>query len=266
MTQRGGSIRGVVFDLFHTLVDPEDFRPPGFLRAAFAAELLGVDPEHFTGYWRGTSSERLRTRITLRGILSNYVGNEGLQVSGAKLDEIDREMCRFQHRAIAEPRGEVLEVLTQLKRLGLCLGLLSNTEEGEVRTWASSPLAGLFDSACMSFEIGFAKPEAEAFIEVARCLGIPTRDCAFVGDGGSDELKGAKNAGFGLVVFMRGFVRSNGLRTESELPELAAQADVTIDSLQELVGLFADRGSPIREQKGSKTSRDSAKGARRRRS
>lgn len=247
MTRPERGIRGVVFDLFHTLVDPEDFRPPGFVRAAFAAEGLGVDPQHFTSYWRGTSSERLLTRITLKGILSNYVESEGLQVTSAKLDEIDREICAFQHRAIAEPREEVLEVLVQLRGLGLRLGLLSNTEEGEVRTWATSPLAAQFDSACMSFEIGFAKPEPEAFREVARCLGIPTQDCAFVGDGGSDELQGAKEAGFGLVVFMSGFVRSNGLRSESELSELAAHADVTIDSLQELVGVFADQDSPIKE-------------------
>lgn len=46
-----------------------------------------------------------------------------------------------------------------------------------------------------------------------RLGGVAAGRAVFVGDGGSNELTGAKAAGFGLVVFMRGFVVRNGLRT-----------------------------------------------------
>jgi len=60
----------------------------------------------------------------------------------------------------------------------------------------------------------------------------------FVGDGGDQELEGAKAASFGRVVFMRGFVSRNGLRTPSELASTQTHADTTVDALEELVSLF----------------------------
>jgi len=38
-------IKGVVFHLFHTLVDPEEFRPPEFSRARFTAEFFDCPSE-----------------------------------------------------------------------------------------------------------------------------------------------------------------------------------------------------------------------------
>lgn len=230
-------MKAIVFDLFHTLVDPEDFRPPEFLRATFAAEAMGVDPDHFTAYWRGRLDDRMRRRLTIRTILDNYIDDGGHQVDSAILDKIDKEMCVFQHQAIMEPREEVIRSLQNLRQSGLRLGLLSNTEEGEMRTWSSSPLADLFDVICMSFEIGYTKPEIEAFAAVTELLGVPISESAFVGNGGHDELVGAKDAGFGLVVFMRGFVANHGT-SEEELAVFSAQADATIDSLEELQGLL----------------------------
>ncbi len=45
-------------------------------------------------------------------------------------------------------------------------------------------------------------------------------------------------AGFGCVVFMKGFVSNNGLQTAAEVASLQKMADTSIDSLQELVLLL----------------------------
>jgi len=46
-----GVLRAVVFDLFHTLVDPEEFRPRDFDRAGRVAEILGLDSAAFRLFW-----------------------------------------------------------------------------------------------------------------------------------------------------------------------------------------------------------------------
>src|SRR5207247_11199390 len=56
--RRTRSPRYIVFDLFHTLVDPEDFRPKGFLRSERVATMLGVDPKAFSSYWSDTLALR----------------------------------------------------------------------------------------------------------------------------------------------------------------------------------------------------------------
>ena len=114
------------------------------------------------------------------------------------------------------------------------LGLLSNAEEREVRSWPQSPLAPFFNSASFSFETGKLKPELSAYHAVLRGLGADAASCAFVGDGGARELVGARSAGFGRIVFMRAFVSKDGLCTQKELEEYAAQSDEVTDNFSEL--------------------------------
>jgi len=47
----------VVFDLFHTLVDPEDFRPRDFDRLEQVSGVLGVALEPFRRFWEGELAE-----------------------------------------------------------------------------------------------------------------------------------------------------------------------------------------------------------------
>jgi putative hydrolase of the HAD superfamily len=118
------------------------------------------------------------------------------------------------------------------------LGLLSNCDEREFREWPHSLLAPLFDAVCASYRIGHAKPSLRAYEIVLSMLETKASRGIFVGDGGSGELEGAKESGFGQVVFMKGFVSKNGLRTPSELASLQQIADKSIDSLKELVLLL----------------------------
>lgn len=68
----------------------------------------------------------------------------------------------------------------------------------------------------------------------SRKLGTSASQAACVGDGGSSELEGARKAGLGRVLFMRGFVSHNGLRNAAEFETFRRIADVSVDSLQEL--------------------------------
>lgn len=100
----------------------------------------------------------------------------------------------------------------------------------------------MFDAVCFSHELAVMKPHPESYEAVLRLLGVPAALTAFVGDGGSDELLGARRTGFGLVVFARGDAHSTAsTRWAERATTLARQADATIGSLSQLAPLLACR-------------------------
>jgi putative hydrolase of the HAD superfamily len=226
----------VVFDLFHTIVDPEDFRPKNHRRAEQVAKLLRVDATKFSSYWSKTLSIRNTSRsMTPIHLVEQFLAKEGLSRDKELLAKVDYELGQFQDMALLNPRPEIVSALRSLRDQGLKLGLLSNCDSREVRQWPNSPIAPLFHSACFSYDIGVVKPEARAYQTVLERLGEIGKRTVYVGDGGSNELQGAKAAGVKLTVFMEGFVASNGLRTPDEIQEFRRAADITILRLEELV-------------------------------
>jgi putative hydrolase of the HAD superfamily len=226
----------IVFDLFHTIVDPEDFRPKDHRRAEQVVKLLRVDAAKFSSYWSKTLSTRNTSRsVTPIHLVEQFLAKEGLTRDREVLAKIDYELGRFQDMALLNPRPDVVSALRSLRDQGLKLGLLSNCDSREARQWPNSPIAPLFHSACFSYDIGVVKPDARAYETVLERLGEIGKRSVYVGDGGSNELQGAKAAGIKLTVFMEGFVASNGLRTPDEIQRFRRVADVSIHRLEELI-------------------------------
>ena len=69
---------------------------------------------------------------------------------------------------------------------------------------------------------------------MAEQLRIEPGESVYVGNGSSDELAGARRAGFGYVVHCNVFDRSNGLVEQEEQLRRASQADTTVDTVDEL--------------------------------
>ena len=224
----------VVFDLFHTLVDPEDFRPKGFFRGVVAAQICGFQEQSFLRYWEQTSAERNTTPLPTEGWLQRYAEQVGADVPPAAVAGAAEVLSRYQTRAILQPRRQVTIAIGALREKGVRLGLLSNAHTGEAAAWASSPLAPLFDVACFSCCIGAAKPDAAAYGAVLARLGVRAEEAVFVGDGLNDELVGAKDAGFRRVIAATWFISRNGLRSPAEVERLKSQADAWIDDMDEL--------------------------------
>ena len=239
-------IRCVVFDLFHTLVDPDAHRPEGFVRSHKIAEVLGIaEADEFSRWWRRMEAQRhvdgsKRVVQYADEYLLEHTGRRCTPEQTARISDIWGQM---HDRALLKPRDDVLSALRGLRERGVKLGLLSNIDEREAVNWASSPLSPLFDATCMSFQIGHSKPSREAYSCVLSRLGAEAPSSAYVGDGNHDELRGARDAGFGLVVFMKGFVSREGERRPEEMRRRESVADATIMSLGELLQLL-DRPRP----------------------
>ncbi len=231
--------RFVVFDLFHTLVDPEDFRPKEFRRAVAVSETLGFEKGEFIPYWKSTEATRLTSSRPETELLMEFAARKGIRLTEDELRTADEALGKYTGLALMKPRKEVLDFLAVLPKTGRSLGILSNTVPSDARLWPQSPLVRFFDASVFSHELGHAKPDREAYEAILSRLGADPPSTAFVGNGGHDELAGAKKVGFGRVIFMKRFVATNGLWGESELGEFARQADATatdFDGLAVLLG------------------------------
>jgi putative hydrolase of the HAD superfamily len=231
----------VVFDLFHTLVDPEDFRPRDFDRVERVAAVLGVEAGPFAGYWQGQLRELVVCPDRPSDRAAAYALARGLPVSRAQWEAVDGILGRYQDLALEEPRPEVLGALRALRRGGMRLGLLSNAHERDLRAWERSPLRPLLDAAVFSCFAGHAKPTPEAYGAALAGLGVAPGRAAFAGDGGSGELEGARRYGFGLVVLVSGPALRSGLRDALEVALLEAEADLHVTGVEDLPALLLDR-------------------------
>ncbi len=189
-------IKGICFDLFHTLVDVGQV--PDHI-GRYTADILGIDREQ----WNRAcfSHEHDITRPT-----SHYDSvkkmarslNPAIPEALIQAAVSDRQ-ARFDH-SLTVVADDVLNILGQLRAQGYRLALISNASSGEVHAWPRSPLATLFDSAIFSCDVGARKPQADIYHAALNSLGLEASQCLFVGDGGSDEHVGAGRVGLQCVL------------------------------------------------------------------
>jgi putative hydrolase of the HAD superfamily len=234
-------IEAVVFDLLYTLVHPGSY-PGGADRIDWLAEILGVDRDALVARWAAFEPELEAGRASAgRGGLGpeltwvNRVAAElGGTVSDSDLARIDAEWDFARRAVLLDPPPSTLETLRALRAHGILLGILSNTHALELRAWDRSPLAPLFDVVGLSHEIGACKPAPAAYQHVLEALGVSASRTAYVGDGSSDELAGARGVGFRFVVLAERAARRSA---PSDLPRLREQADASVRTLHDLVPL-----------------------------
>ena len=229
-----------VFDLFHTLVDPERHRPSGFQRVATVAEVCGVDLERFTAFWSATYVERETTPIDLVALVERFCKTERGQLTADERASVDEILGKFQDESLRAPGHGMVDLVSKLARRRP-IGVLSNCHEREVRCWAESPLARHVSVFGRSYDIGAMKPDRRPYEWMVTQLQIEPRKSVYVGNGSSDELAGARRAGFGHIVHCNIFDRNNGLVESEEQLRRARQADTTVDTLNELDEVLAIR-------------------------
>ena len=118
----------------------------------------------------------------------------GVDPSAARLERA----CAIRlssEREFMAPRHAAIDVLTALKAGGVGIGVLSDCTHELVVHWPGLPFAPFVDAAVFSIETGKRKPDPAMYAEVCGRLGVVAADCLYVGDGGSNELTGARAAG-----------------------------------------------------------------------
>lgn len=225
------SINAVFFDLFHTLVDVAG--APG-ASGRYTADILGVDRQAWNAACFGDLHEisRPTEHVEVVRVLAHSI-DPSIPMVRIEQAAVERQR-RFDHALMCiEP--QVVAVLDGLRTRGFKLGLISNASSGEVRAWGQSPLAPLFDRAIFSCECGLRKPDPAIFRHALAELGVCARESLFVGDGGSDEHRGAGRAGLYPVLLTR-YLRGPG--SGKKRAERLRWAKREIGALDELPGMI----------------------------
>lgn len=185
----------MLFDLYETLITEVRGDQLPSRVVATVGDLLGISNDAFGERWRALRAARITTRLPLDKALEKICSDFGHQSPDGVVAALAADRQREKDLLFVAIDPGVEAMLQDLRRLGLRVGVISNCSVEEVAAFDTSPLAPLADEAIWSFAVGLAKPDPAIYREACHRLGVEPTQAVFVGDGGSDELRGAATAG-----------------------------------------------------------------------
>jgi putative hydrolase of the HAD superfamily len=185
-------IGAVLFDLFETLVTESHYAPT---RASSLGPALGLDPAAYKPQWKARRPLVVLGRLSFADALTEI----SRALIGRVNEDAVRHACEQRLRekvaAFALRDHDVEHMIRELRARSIRLGVISNGFAEDVHPWPTWPLASEFECRVFSCEAGLAKPDPEIYRKAMRELGVEPATTVYVGDGGDDELAGAKQAG-----------------------------------------------------------------------
>lgn len=206
----------VIFDLFGTLVD--NMPHEEFERAlARMADIVGAPAEGLIRGWSTTWPLRSVGKLPDPASAIRYICNQlGVEPSDEQVQQAAQIRFEFSRRSLI-PRHDAVETLSRLKAEGYKLGLISDCTAEIPLLWPTTPLAPLIDVPIFSSSVGLKKPDPRIFHLACERLGVVPEKCLFMGDGGSNELSGARAVGmFPVLIRVPYENRLNARRHDEE--------------------------------------------------
>lgn len=206
-------IRAFVSDMFETLIT--QYRSPHYFGADIAHD-LGIERAAFTAAWESTADARTVGAATLESVLEQIMRESGVW-SAELLAQIAQKRRKAKEGCFTTLHSGIMPMLSEIRRMGLRTALISNCFSEEVVAIRQSALAPMFDVILLSFEQGVQKPDPAIYARCLEALGIPPRECLYLGDGGSNELEAAEQAGM-RPVQAGWYLAERGILAEKRLP------------------------------------------------
>jgi HAD superfamily hydrolase (TIGR01509 family) len=205
------AVRAVLFDFGGTLYDYDTLAPGDQEALLMLAKLAGAEAPaaDVQRAYRAALRQVFRSYLERRFFLHKDMFRDAvvamLRELGRSADpehlERYREMQWRHHQRDFQLREGVVETLTELRRRGLALGIVSNIDVDQLRHLGE--LAGLerhFDWLLSSEEAGSCKPDTGIFTEALRRAQCEPREALFVGDSLPQDIAGANRAGLRSVL------------------------------------------------------------------
>jgi putative hydrolase of the HAD superfamily len=196
----------VLFDLFHTLATVP---PPATVGEPTIPEILGIPAAEFQRkYYDDDTLGRCLGRI--------HDDVEAMRLIARSIDPAvpeERILAAAESRrrrfeaALISVESPILLALDRLAAAGVRTALVSDAGADDVASWSRSPLRERLDSVVFSYEIGVRKPDPRIYRRALDALDVRPHESIFVGDGGSDEHRGARAVGMRTVLVTR-FLRT----------------------------------------------------------
>lgn len=242
-------IRGILFDLGHTLLDFPPMQPRLVFRdgAARAYELIrprlpaGMSLDRYCDQqYRILRRAYLWSRLINRELDSLALMRKSHEKLGVVLDLPTRlQMAWAWYQSLlahASIAADVVPALRALRDRGLRLGLVSNTFVPPVTHDRHLEQAGLlefFPVRVYSSEVRYRKPHRRIFQIALERLGTQASETLFVGDQIRTDILGARRVGMKTV-----------LRLTSESKDHQNAADYVIRDISEVIG-FTPVPTPV---------------------
>lgn len=192
--------KAVFFDLFETLITEFTDGKRTINRSSDDAALLGMNHGDFKKEWRKRQEARMTGQyVNFIEVMRDILEKQNLPYNEQIVEHLYRTRIEEKQAPFLTIQPAVLAMLKELQSKHIKIGLISNCTEEEIRQWQASQLAPYFDDVIFSYEVGLAKPDIRIYQLACERLGVLPENAVFVGDGGSNELDGAYNAG--LKVF-----------------------------------------------------------------
>lgn len=183
-----------MFDFFGTLTPGRKSGTQAAARRA-QATALGVDPFTYDRMLSETYRERFRGATgDVIGSLAWAAARLGVTPNDQALADAARVRLQTE-RVFAEVRDEVVPLLGRLRAAGLRIGVISDCTAELPVVFPELPVAACVDAAVFSCLTGQVKPDPSNYLLCCERLRVVPERCVYVGDGGSDELAGARQVG-----------------------------------------------------------------------
>lgn len=189
----------VVFDLFGTLVDNFSLREiRGVLMRM--ASIVSAPSDDFVQLWFDTFNER-GTGVFKSGEdnIKHICRELGVNTEDAQIKQAAQIRHQFTVHSL-KPRADAVEVLSYLKSEDYKTGLITDCSSEVPAIWKDIPFAPMIDVALFSCQIGMKKPDPRIYQLAIEQLAIRPSECLYIGDGSSQELTGAAQAGMHPVL------------------------------------------------------------------
>lgn len=201
MHEHGQALRGVIFDWGGVITTPII----DTVRAWLDAD--GIDRDSYTAAMRpwvrlayGPDEAESPIHALERGDITD---SEFEKILAAALVTVDGRpvpaaglLKRMFAGSVMQP--EMLELVGELRSMGLRTGLLSNSWGHRDDSYPRDVLDELFDVAVISADVGMRKPEEGIFLLAVERLGLSPAECAFVDDM-EGNIVAAQALGFAVV-------------------------------------------------------------------
>ena len=188
--------KAVIFDLFETLIT--EWGHKKYTKNEMCADLR-IERSEFDTYWDEKALDQYEGKITYEDSLVYVCEKCGKVVDEATIANILDKRIKTKAVCFEYVQPEVFQLLKTLRDMGLQIAIVSNCSSEEVKVLKDSEIYKYFDEVILSYEVHMKKPDPCIYEEAAKRLGVEVEECIFVGDGGSNELVGARNVGMKAI-------------------------------------------------------------------